>query len=98
MRAELLMWRRVVLEVDAFAEIVFWKLPAPRHSPGPVYKFRLAYVVDGKCVLRYDNERGKGAHRHCDGVETSYAFDTPERLVAGFLADIRRWNDEHGRT
>ena len=27
-------------------------------------KYRLALVVDGLCVLRYDNETGKGDHRH----------------------------------
>jgi len=31
------------------------------------YKYRLVYIVDGVKVLGYDNERGKGDHRHLDG-------------------------------
>jgi hypothetical protein len=52
-------------------------------------------VVGGECILRYDNEVGKGDHRHVGGVERSYAFTTPERLIAGFQRDIDRWNDEN---
>jgi hypothetical protein len=59
------------------------------------FKYRLAYVVDGMCVLRYDNETGKGDHRHCNGEESVYAFTTPEKLIADFQADIARWNDEN---
>jgi hypothetical protein len=39
---------------------------------------------------RYDNERGKGDHRHFQGVETAYLFSTVEQLVADFWADVRR--------
>ena len=28
------------------------------------YKYALAYVVAGQCVIRYDNEAGKGDHKH----------------------------------
>lgn len=59
------------------------------------YKYRFAYVVHGVCVLRYDNEAGKGDHRHYDGQQSSYVFSNPERLMAAFLADIVRWNNEH---
>ena len=38
-------------------------------------------VVDGVCVLRYDNETGKGDRRHIKGAETSYAFTNCERLL-----------------
>ncbi|MGD0736205.1 MAG: DUF6516 family protein [Terracidiphilus sp.] len=38
----------------------------------------------------YDNERGKGDHRHFQGVETAYAFSTVEQLIADFWADVRR--------
>jgi len=62
------------------------------------YKYRLAYIVNGKCVLRYDNERGKGDHRHFDGVESLYAFSSPDQLMADFNSDILRWNYEHGRS
>lgn len=59
-------------------------------------KYRLAYVVQGECVLRYDNERGKGDHRHVGTTEWAYAFTTPDQLMLDFNADIARWNHEHG--
>jgi hypothetical protein len=89
--------RRVVIAADAFAEIVVWRVQDPVPPSSHKFKYRLAYVVSGECVLRYDNERGKGDHRHAGGVETSYVFTTPERLMADFEADVTRWNHEHGR-
>ncbi|WP_411172607.1 DUF6516 family protein [Nitrosomonas sp. Is24] len=59
------------------------------------FKYRLAYVVNGKCVLRYDNEAGKGDHRHWDDHEIKYEFTTPEQLLADFQQDIERWNHEN---
>ena len=97
MKAAILMRRRVVLAVDAFAEIVIWKVPEPVPPSEHGFKFRLAYIVDGNCVLRYDNERGKGDHRHAAGLESPYEFTNAESLLANFEADIARWNDEHGR-
>ena len=44
----------------------------------------LAYVVHGVCVIRYDNEVGKGDHRHFGGKEGVYTFTTPNRLIAEF--------------
>jgi hypothetical protein len=59
------------------------------------YKYRLAYVVDGICVIRYDNETGKGDHRHFGMKEGAYAFTTPDALLADFQRDIARWNREN---
>ena len=53
-------------------------------------------LVDGECVLRFDNETGKGDHRHFGGKEGHYAFSTPEKLIADFQRDITRWNNENG--
>lgn len=97
MKAVALMQQRIVVASDAFVEIVIWRVPAPVPPSDHEFKYRLAYVVGERCVLRYDNERGKGDHRHRDGVETAYAFETPERLMADFLADVERWNHEYGR-
>lgn len=37
----------------------------------------------------YDNERGKGDHRHLDVVETACAFTSVEKLLADFWLDVR---------
>ncbi|UTV80148.1 DUF6516 family protein [Acidithiobacillus sp. YTS05] len=59
--------RRVVLSENAFAEIVIWQLPEPMPGSAHAFQYRLAHVVGGHCVLRYDNEAGKGDHRHVGG-------------------------------
>ncbi|EZA17940.1 hypothetical protein BW76_01100 [Escherichia coli O28ac:NM str. 02-3404] len=52
------------------------------------YKYSMAYVVDGMCVMRYDNERGKGDHKHIGSQKVSTSFVTIEQLLADFLADV----------
>jgi hypothetical protein len=37
----------------------------------------------------YDNERGKGDHRHFQATETAYAFSTVGQLMADFWSDVR---------
>ena len=98
MRAELLLSRRVVVAEQAFVELMLWELDAPLTPCSHNYKYRLAYVVSGQCVVRYDNERGKGDHRHFGKQEFDYAFSTPEQLMLDFNADIARWNHEHSHS
>jgi hypothetical protein len=95
MRARELFNRRVVLFENAFAELVVWELPQPLRGSTHGYKYRLAFVVDDEGVLRYDNEAGKGDHKHIDAKEVAYAFSTVERLVADFFHDVTRWRDEN---
>ena len=66
MKAELLLDERHVLAEDAFVELVVWRLPRPARGSKHRYKYRLALIEKGLCVLRYDNEPGKGDHRHTD--------------------------------
>lgn len=54
-------------------------------------KYRLYYgLADSTCTVRYDNETGKGDHRHEGDREEPYSFTDVETLVADFLADIAR--------
>jgi uncharacterized protein DUF6516 len=98
MKAVALVRRRVVVAPDAFVELVIWQVPEPVPPSTHLFKYRLAYVVEERCVLRYDNERDKGDHRHTEEAEQRYAFSTPDQLLADFEADVARWNHEHGRT
>ena len=83
---------------DAFADIVIWRVPRRVPPSAHDFKYRLAYVVNERCVLRYDNERGKGDHRHVGEVQSDYRFSSPDALMADFMKDIERWNHENGRT
>ena len=42
-------------------------------------------------VVGYDNETGKGDHKHFDKRELPYRFVDVETLVADFYADIRSY-------
>ena len=97
MKAVALIRRRVVLAADAFAEVAVWRVPREVPPSLHPFKYRLAYVVAGECVLRYDNELGKGDHRHIGVEESPYSFSMPDQLMADFDADIARWNHENGR-
>jgi hypothetical protein len=69
-------------------EGVIWRVPEPvpptRHS----YKYRLVYVENGIRLVGYDNERGKGDHRHVGSREMPYRFVDMPTLLRDFLKDV----------
>ena len=91
MPAELLLDERHVLSETAFAELVVWRVPTAVRGSAHRLRYRLALVVDGECVLRYDNEAGKGDHRHVGETEKRYRFKSAEQLLADFWADVESW-------
>lgn len=95
MKAVELVRTRIVYSDAAFAELVLWQLPEPLAGSTHRFKYRIAYVVNGVCVIRYDNESGKGDHRHYAGKQSAYAFSNPDKLIEAFQADIARWNREN---
>jgi Family of unknown function (DUF6516) len=91
MKAVVMIDERHVIAEDAFVEIVVWRVPQPVRRSAHELKYRLALVVAGECVLRYDNEAGKGDHRHLGEIETPYAFRGYERLLKDFWSDVEGW-------
>jgi hypothetical protein len=89
MRAQLLLRERKELEQGGFVELVLWKLPRPTEDRPHGYKYRLAYVIGRRCVLRYDNETGKGDHRHVGRRAEPYRFTTVDTLLDDFMRDVR---------
>lgn len=90
----MLVRRRIIYSGSAFAEVVVWQVPQALPGSEHLYKYRLAFVVDGECILRIDNEAGKGDHRHIRGREHKYLFRSLDRLLADFQADIRSLSHE----
>ena len=90
MKAKALIDTRIVYAENAFAELVRWQLPQPLAGSTHRFKYRLAYVVAGECVIRYDNEAGKGDHRLIRNRESSYVFVDVETLLEDFQRDIRK--------
>lgn len=70
-------------------EMVIWRLPAATAERPHGLKYRLVYIVAGLRVVGYDNERGKGDHKHLGAIESPYQFVSVEQLVSDFLADVR---------
>jgi hypothetical protein len=70
--------------------MVIWQLPTSSPERPHGLKYRLYFGRDGQRIVGYDNERGKGDHKHILDVEKRYKFTTPQKLVADFLADIER--------
>ncbi len=91
MKAELLIDERHVLDSNTFVEIVVWRLDRPMRGSRHRFKYRLALVADRICVLRYDNEAGKGDHRHIGGAEKPYHFADAGTLLADFWNDVEAW-------
>jgi len=78
----------------AIVEMTIWKVPEPVSGSTHAFKYSLFYGFPGKRLVGYDNERGKGDHRHTKGREVRYAFSSVEQLVADFLSDVRRMRGE----
>jgi hypothetical protein len=88
MKAELLIRERVVYPDGALVEMVVWRLPEPSLPSRHRFKYRLVYVVSGRRVLGYDNERGKGDHRHVDDREEPFKFSSIDDLLARFTGEV----------
>ena len=72
-----------------FARMRVWAVPEPVPPSEHRFKYSLFYGRPGERAVLYDNERGKGDHRHFQGAEAAYTFSTVEQLMADFWSDIR---------
>ncbi|MDP2832339.1 MAG: DUF6516 family protein [Pseudomonadota bacterium] len=88
MKAVLIFEDHKPLSEREVVHMTVWRLPARVPGCAHDFKYRLAFVVDGHCVLRFDNERGKGDHKHAGTVQSPYQFTTPTRLLADFLHEV----------
>ncbi len=90
MKAALVIDRKVVFPDGAVLHMVIWRLPVADTERPHGLKYRFYYGLSGGiCVVRYDNERGKGDHRHRGGREP-YRFVDIESLIADFLDDVAK--------
>ena len=69
-------------------EGVIWDVPVPVPPSEHRVKYRLVYIVNGRRLVGYDNERGKGDHKHIRGEETPYVFQYVATLVQDFMRDV----------
>lgn len=88
MKARLTYTERKVVGDNAFVEIVIWRVPKPVVGSTHEFKYSLVLIVCDQCVLRYDNERGKGDHRHVGDQESGYVFEGLATLLEDFWNDV----------
>ena len=88
MRADLILRHKDVTPEGDILEMTVWSLPEPLPPSGHSFKYSLIYIVDGKRVVGFDNERGKGDHCHLDGKERSYRFMNIDQLVKDFIHQV----------
>jgi hypothetical protein len=91
MGASKILDERHVLSEDTFVETVVRRLAGPLAGSRHLFKYRLALISKGVCVLRYDNETGKGDYKHLREKEFPFIFTTPEKLLDDFWADVDQW-------
>ena len=88
MKATLIIRDRRILADGAIIEVVIWQVPTPVPPTTHGLKYRLFYGRDGERIVGFDNERGKGNHKHVLGVESPYGFTTLAQLLDDFEAEI----------
>ena len=87
MNAQLL-YREKRRYAGGIIELVVWKVPEPVPPSEHPYKYRLVFVRDGQRIVGYDNERGKGDHKHLGEIETPYLFRDETQLLQDFWQDV----------
>jgi hypothetical protein len=90
MRAVLVISDKVVFDDGMIQEIAIRQVPDAVPPTDHGFKYSLFYGSPGRRLIGYDNERGKGDHRHYDGTEAAYEFRGWEALIDDFLADVEK--------
>lgn len=75
---------------DLTVEMVIWELPAKTGERAHGLKYRLYCGHGRNCIVRYDNEAGKGDHRHYGDREEPYDFASLDKLLKDFREDCAR--------
>ncbi len=91
MKAILLAHSKEVRDDGSIVEVVIWELSAPLPPSTHLFKYRLYFGRPDHERVRYDNERGKGDHRHINGEELSYVFVSVDKLLDDFERDVQDW-------
>ena len=91
-KARLLARTKEVWDDGSVVELVIWEVPERLVPCDHLYKYRLFFGRPGEERVRYDNERGKGDHRHLGGIESPYAFTSLDKLLEDFERDVEEWS------
>lgn len=93
-KAMLIIHDKQVDEHGNTTEIRLWRVPVDDERQHGI-KYSLVYISQGQRIIGYDNERGKGDHKHIEGIELSYQFSDLRRLKTDFLDDVAQWKGKN---
>ena len=88
--ATLLVSVKLVNDDGTIVQVRVWEVPSAVPGSAHAFKYSLFYGRPGERIVGYDNEAGKGDHRHYGDREEPYRFRGVRQLRADFLADVRR--------
>ena len=97
MKATRIFYDKTLLPDGSVVEMVIWQLPQKSNERPHGLKYRLFFGRDGQRLVGYDNESGKGDHKHILNVEKRYKFTSIEKLVSDFLSDVERVRNEQNK-
>jgi len=95
MKAIRIFYDKTVLPDGAIVQMTIWQLPHSTQERPHGLKYSLFYGGQDGRIVGYDNEGGKGDHKHIRTSQTRYKFIDVETMVADFLADVERIRNEH---
>jgi hypothetical protein len=88
-KATLFFEGKEVLADGSIVEMQIWEVPFPVRPSRHAFKYALFYGRPGERIVLFDNERGKGDHKHIGTVESVYHFESPEALIEDFKAAVQ---------
>ena len=88
-KASLVLNEKSVFEDGSIIEVRIWTVPESVNPPTTHgYKYSLFVGRPGVRLVGFDNERGKGDHKHVPGIETPYAFVSIAPLLQDFRSEV----------
>ena len=89
-KAEKILDVRNVFDDGSFLIMRVWRVVAPVPPSAHQFKYSFFYGRPGERLVLFDNERGKGDHKHIGEVRSPYAFESIEKLAGDFLGEVKR--------
>jgi Family of unknown function (DUF6516) len=76
-KATLILDTKTVLQDGRILQRKIWQLSQPEPGRPFGWKYSLYCGIGGRTIVRYDNETGKGDHRHVGAQERESAYVLP---------------------
>ncbi len=93
-KAEKVLDVRNAFDDGSILVIRVWRVVESAPPSSHRFKYSFFYGRPGERLVLFDNERGKGDHKHIGKVESDYVFESIEKLTADFLAEVKRIRSE----